>query len=87
MLFPKNAEITRLGGDEFCLLLLDCDRKKAEEKIDFIKDTLTTPFLFNDQEITIGASVGISVYPEDGNSPEALLKCADGSMYDKKKDR
>lgn len=87
MLFPKNAEITRLGGDEFCLLLLDCNRPKAEEKTTFIKDALTTPFIFEDQEIVIGASVGISVYPEDGSNPEALLKCADGSMYDKKKER
>ncbi len=87
MLFPKHAEITRLGGDEFCLLLLGVDREQAKEKISFIQNSLTRPFIFDGHEISIGASVGLAIYPEDGTEPELLLKLADEQMYDEKKER
>ena len=42
---------------------------------------------FDGHEISIGASVGLAIYPEDGTEPELLLKLADEQMYDEKKER
>ncbi len=86
-LFPKRALTTRLGGDEFAILLLDSTKEQAQAHVDSIKESLSTPFDFNGTDIEIGASVGISTYPEDGTNPEALLKLADEGMYEEKTDR
>lgn len=86
-LFPKRALATRLGGDEFAVLLLDSTKEQAQAHVASIKESLSQPFNFKGTEITIGASVGISTYSEDGTNPEALLKLADEGMYEEKKER
>ena len=73
----------RLGGDEFLLLL-----ESVETSVDAgtvaqdLLETLARPFkLENGQEIYVEASIGISIFPADGKSPEALLRNADTAMY------
>lgn len=86
-LFSSDTLTTRLGGDEFCVLLPHADKNKAEQHALSIQEILAKPFMFEAQEITIGASVGIASYPDDATCPEKLLKLADGGMYKEKKER
>lgn len=51
-----------------------------------IIQTLSLPFYIKKHEITIGASVGIALFPRDGKNAEELLKSADTAMYEAKND-
>ncbi len=74
--------IGRLGGDEFTMLLggisdvLDA-RAAAENLLDKFRD----PFSLDGRELILGASIGISIYPDDGTTTIELLRCADTAMY------
>ncbi len=74
--------LARMGGDEFTLILLDVnginDAAYIAEKI--IR-SLNEPFILQGHECSVGASLGISMYPTDGTDAEALIKCADTAMY------
>lgn len=74
--------IARLGGDEFVVALIDItkadDAAIVAEKILAI---FSSPFLIDGHEISISASIGISVYPADGMTVEDLVKYADIAMY------
>ncbi|MFY8272846.1 putative bifunctional diguanylate cyclase/phosphodiesterase [Pseudoalteromonas sp. SSDWG2] len=72
----------RLGGDEFALIMRgtnDIHSITALSK-DFLK-TIATPFRMMGHELAITASIGIVLSPEDGRTPQALLKNADTAMY------
>ncbi len=74
--------IARLGGDEFMLLLEDqANRDSAASLANKMLLALTQPFYIDDHEIFIGASIGISLYPDDGQDIESLTKNADVAMY------
>lgn len=76
----------RLGGDEFVVALGDIStRERAEEVAERIRAALSAPFEFDGQVAHISASIGISLFPEDGDSPRALLQAADTAMYSAKK--
>jgi diguanylate cyclase (GGDEF)-like protein/PAS domain S-box-containing protein len=78
----EGDTVARLGGDEFTLLLpgvgRPLDLAKLAEKI---LDTLKQPFRIEENELFITASMGVSLYPEDGRDPETLVKNADTAMY------
>lgn len=84
--FPKRSVITRMGGDEYCVLLLDADSVEAKKQANILKEIISEPFTINSvkDKITIGASIGTATYPEDGDSPEELLSVADVGMYQNK---
>jgi len=77
--------LARQGGDEFSVLLPDLhapgDASIIAEKI---LESLKTPFMVKGQEFRISASIGIAMYPQHGNSADALLKNADIAMYEVK---
>ncbi len=81
--FPTRSAITRMGGDEYCVLLLDANKKLATNDAEKLKAIIAKPFKLDGikQPITIGASIGIATYPEDGNNAEELLSSADSGMY------
>lgn len=72
----------RLGGDEFLLIL---DNISAQSQllniIDRIISAFKKPFKISSYTYTLGASIGISVYPEDGRTPDELIRKADMAMY------
>ncbi len=74
--------VGRLGGDEFGIILPSVDkagsRKVAENLIEAIEKRVKTPSEIN---IHLSASIGISLFPEDGTTPEELLAKADAAMY------
>ncbi len=74
--------IARVGGDEFIGILQDLKNKEDAEIVSRkILKTLTDPILFENKECKIGASIGISIYPLDGNTAETLINKADTAMY------
>lgn len=74
--------LARFGGDEFCFLLPDIGfQEDAAGVAQKVLDHLSTPFLVDGHELFVGASIGISVYPDSGESVEALVQSADIAMY------
>ncbi|HEX5621497.1 MAG TPA: EAL domain-containing protein [Solirubrobacteraceae bacterium] len=80
--------LARHGGDEFVLLLGDLPRDEAEElareTADQLALRLAKPFTVAGAEFHVEASIGISIFPEDADSAEALLQHADAAMYQSK---
>jgi diguanylate cyclase (GGDEF)-like protein/PAS domain S-box-containing protein len=76
-----NDVVARQGGDEFLILLGDVAGVAAELVASKVRTALHESFVVDGVEITISASIGIGLYPVDGNDPEALLKHADAAMY------
>jgi diguanylate cyclase (GGDEF)-like protein/PAS domain S-box-containing protein len=78
----EEDTLARLGGDEFAVLLEEvADGDSAAIVAEHIRQALSKPFLLEQQEIFVTASMGISVFPADGDSPRTLLKNADTAMY------
>lgn len=75
----ESDSLARLGGDEFAVLAID--GKVAENIAQKIIDCLNTAFVYNDNELYLGASLGISLYPDHGNNAEELMRRADVAMY------
>ncbi|WP_124949048.1 bifunctional diguanylate cyclase/phosphodiesterase [Sulfuriferula thiophila] len=74
--------ICRQGGDEFILLLQDITSPDDVAHIaERLIEVLSTPVLLDSHEIAISASIGIALYPEDGDNGETLVKNADAAMY------
>ncbi|HLB94997.1 MAG TPA: EAL domain-containing protein, partial [Nitrospiria bacterium] len=74
--------IARLGGDEFAIVLADIAQPQDVPKIaQKILDALSTPFELAARQLFITTSIGISLYPNDGQEADALLKNADTAMY------
>jgi diguanylate cyclase (GGDEF)-like protein/PAS domain S-box-containing protein len=78
----EEDTIARLGGDEFTIILEDISSPQDAAKIATkILGTLSMPFLIEGHKLHIGASIGISVFPLDGQDRETLIKHADKAMY------
>ena len=73
--------VARFGGDEFALLLEGATAAEAEMTAGRIASALASPISLSGQAIHISASIGISLFPEDGEDADTLLKHADGAMY------
>jgi diguanylate cyclase (GGDEF)-like protein/PAS domain S-box-containing protein len=74
--------VARMGGDEFTVILSPiCDSIDAGKVAETIIRRLNEPFRIGNDESRVSASIGIAVYPKDGNEPEQLLKNADNAMY------
>lgn len=72
----------RLGGDEFCLLLENVEgHMQAAEVAERCLDALSAPIPLGGAELGARGSIGIAVYPDDGEEPNVLLKAADTAMY------
>lgn len=73
----------RLGGDEFGVLLSSIGHAEDAERVARdILQRLSAPFsLPSGHEVFIGASIGISVFPDDGSSPSEMMRNADSAMY------
>jgi diguanylate cyclase (GGDEF)-like protein/PAS domain S-box-containing protein len=82
----QSDTVARLGGDEFTVVLNEINELGVEEKIaQGVLDVLAQPFILNNETIYLSASIGITIYPDDGITTEKLLKNADQAMYAAKK--
>lgn len=79
----KMDTVARLGGDEFTILLEDVkDSDNAAKVAQTLINQLAEPFcLRNFGDVKIGASIGISLFPKHGKTPEALMQQADSALY------
>jgi diguanylate cyclase (GGDEF)-like protein/PAS domain S-box-containing protein len=79
--------VARLGGDEFAVILPNVpDMLTVSTIAEKILQGLSKPTLIDDEEVTVSASLGISVAPEDTNEAEVLIKNADMALYRAKDD-
>ena len=78
----EGDTLARLGGDEFVILLPRLQRAdKAVKVAQRVLEVLKPVFLFNEHELHITTSIGISLYPYDGADVDTLLKNADTALY------
>jgi diguanylate cyclase (GGDEF)-like protein/PAS domain S-box-containing protein len=78
----KSDTVARIGGDEFAILLPDLlDTDIAVTLARKLTETLARPFMIADKKISIGASIGIALYPSDGEEFDELMQKADHAMY------
>lgn len=77
--------VSRLGGDEFTVLLpQSLNIKNISKTADKILNSFQTPFLLEGQDVIVTPSIGISIGPDDGISVKELMRCADIAMYEAK---
>jgi len=81
----RSDTVARTGGDEFSIILEEpTSREDAEQVGRSLIHLLNQPLQMEGHEVSIGASVGIAVFPEDAPTPEALRIAADLRMYERK---
>ena len=77
----RLGALARLGGDQFALVQADIEQPyEAAELAQSILDDLEAPFAIEDQQIRLRATIGITLFPEDGDSTEKLLQKAEQTM-------
>ncbi|EOW3975993.1 putative bifunctional diguanylate cyclase/phosphodiesterase [Vibrio parahaemolyticus] len=83
----KTDLLARIGGDEFLLVIPDLpDNDTAKRVASSVLSAFSDPFVWNNHEFFLTGSVGMSVFPDDGDNAEQLLACADMAMYRVKQD-
>jgi diguanylate cyclase (GGDEF)-like protein len=77
----RLGALARLGGDQFALVQADIEQPyEAAELAQSVLDDLDTPFMLDNQEVRLRATIGITLFPEDGDSTEKLLQKAEQTM-------
>lgn len=81
----QQDTLARQGGDEFVVIIEDVEGPDDAARVAVkLLATLESPVTLDGHEIFVGGSIGISIFPSDGDSSEALLRCADSAMYEAK---
>ena len=81
-LVRESDTVARVGGDEFVLLLPELhSRLDAIHIAERVMHSLAEPFAIEGHKLCIGMSIGIGLFPDDGNDADSLLSCADTAMY------
>lgn len=81
----EEDNIGRIGGDEFLIVMEDIDSPGDVTTVaEKIISTLRQPIELNGQELSVSASLGISIYPDDGKTTQLLMSNADAAMYSAK---
>jgi diguanylate cyclase (GGDEF)-like protein/PAS domain S-box-containing protein len=81
-LVRQSDTVARLGGDEFIILLSDLERMEDSVGIaEIVLKAFGQPFVCGNHKLTSSTSIGIALYPDDGNDIDSLLKKSDVAMY------
>jgi predicted signal transduction protein with EAL and GGDEF domain len=80
----EGDTVSRIGGDEFVVLLREIDEEGVASVSEKLLMSLATPFNLNGQEISTYASIGIALYPQHATDIDVLMKDADAAMYNAK---
>lgn len=84
----ETDTVARIGGDEFMIILNKVEnRAGAEKHILRLFEKIHQPFKFESNELTIDASIGLAIFPEDGTTIEALMDQSDQAMYQQKRSK
>ena len=85
---PRGATVARIGGDEFAVVLRAPDRERVAEYAEIFRSAVIGANVdLAMPEVTIDASVGMAIYPQDGETLDELLTTADIAMYEQKSER
>ena len=77
-----HDSVARQGGDEFVIVLTELhEEDEILAIVSRLLEVISQPWLDEGQEYGLSCSIGISCYPQDGDDPDALLRCADAAMY------
>lgn len=77
--------VGRPGGDEFVVILPIVSKPEVAAKVaEQIRGALEQPYLVAGRQLLSGSSIGVAIYPQDGDDSEELMKCADVAMYQAK---
>ena len=86
--FADRAIVSRLGGDEFCLLFVGKNYVDNAHAIGSeIHEVLTARFVLKELSVSLGASIGYALFPDDADNLDELLSFADTAMYQAKRNR
>jgi diguanylate cyclase (GGDEF)-like protein/PAS domain S-box-containing protein len=77
----QDDTLSRMGGDEFVFVLPDTDADHAARLSEKLLDVIAQTCRIEQQDLVVTASIGIAMYPENGNSFDVLAQCADVAMY------
>ncbi|MCW8883964.1 MAG: EAL domain-containing protein [Motiliproteus sp.] len=78
----QTDTVARYGGDEFMVILNHLDNANDAPRVaEKVLASLANPFFIDDKELNISASIGMSIFPEDGQDPYELLRHADAAMF------
>ena len=78
----ESDTLARLGGDEFVVVMNSAEcQEKAAGAAQRILAAFTAPFALENEQVHCNASIGISLFPDDGQDADSLVKCADTAMY------
>ncbi len=82
----NKGSVARLGGDEFIVILPDLNSPTQSNAItEKIIEEIAAPYYLSGKKVYISASIGLTVYPNDGENPDDLMQHADTAMYQSKK--
>lgn len=82
----EEDTVSRMGGDEFVILLPDSDTNGAAQVAQKLLKSIAKPFIIEEHHLSVTASIGIALYPTDGVTIETLTKNADAAMYRSKQE-
>jgi diguanylate cyclase (GGDEF)-like protein/PAS domain S-box-containing protein len=78
----KSDTVSRLGGDEFVIVLSEVrNPQDAARQAEKIRAALSVPHTIAHHDFCMAVSIGISIFPDDGDDAQTLIKCADTAMY------
>jgi len=82
----ESDTVARMGGDEFTLILTNVQSKETVKGIlEKIIERMSLECIVDGTNVPIGASIGVAIFPDDGQDSESLVKKADRAMYEVKK--
>ncbi|WP_163132055.1 bifunctional diguanylate cyclase/phosphodiesterase [Agarivorans sp. Alg241-V36] len=84
-LCQNHQLLCRWGGDEFLLAIEDCDESLAKDRSNEIIQALSAAYTFANNRLSVGATVGIALYPQHSENEHSLIRLADTAMYAQKK--
>ncbi len=74
--------VARMGGDEFTVILSNVQTSNASDRVaKKIVEAIASPFVLNGKNCSISVSIGIALYPDNGDTAEQLIKISDAAMY------
>jgi two-component system, cell cycle response regulator len=82
----EEDTVARIGGDEFMIVLSDLsDLSDAQGPASKLVEVVSEPYFINDLTLNISTSIGISIYPDDAETVDALISTADDALYEAKR--